>query len=469
MNDIIQPLRFYDKVSKQNRNLSWASSDETIFRLIAPNNSLLPFQIRRLLRQEPMVFIGLTDLDGNIIQDLTLEFPPGSLEYVPTSNGDEYFVYYGADLYSNIPPGMFYLTITDGVETWYSEVFESISFDIYQSNCFLRVVWSGVCDYEPYLFNINGQQFNFVMFLDTEIGRPEYENKIEAFEDSNYNITPTFKKMVKRYSFTDVVPEYMVDVFNTLPLAKFVRITDKRYDFDGVLEVTVTAPKWDVSDSESYTPVTVEFESESITVRGCCEIVNKEVNKCLPCSIMVVDFIDYAGLEYTNFEYYNGAVLTQMQDGDMFITDNSGVLDLEVVSVFGTTKTWVSVGVLIPYIANFTNYCSLVNPNKVAFKYGNALWVEAQLISATFISGTTYNLKVASFAGSVIRLRLFYNDGSINYIETTFPKDYLTASTLGIDINFDSVTAPAILFAAADSYGKGCVKNNTQLWYIGSL
>jgi hypothetical protein len=117
-----------DDISKQNYKKKWCDDDYFSFKLITPLDRLLPFQIIRPSRPNEIVSWYIYGVDNPCVQDLlALEYGEctyrGGL-FIKTCGEVDYIINNGKCAFSDtFGCGFYYSEISDGVQTWYSEVF----------------------------------------------------------------------------------------------------------------------------------------------------------------------------------------------------------------------------------------------------------------------------------------------------------------------------------------------------------
>ena len=121
----------YDTVEKQNFRHSWCYDDVSTFALITSSLRLLPMQFKRSL--DPTVFTDLTftlwTYDDMTATDITTIIPSADFN-ISTIDGEDWLTYYGnIELLSELDCGVYYLEISDGTNTWYTEVFTVKQFE----------------------------------------------------------------------------------------------------------------------------------------------------------------------------------------------------------------------------------------------------------------------------------------------------------------------------------------------------
>lgn len=145
------------------------------------------------------------------IADLALAFS------IVTIDGRDYIVHKGeeAAFLEGFTDKM-YLELSDGIDTWYSAYFGFC-------NPCMKIEWYDVDDFimdAGAIVYSNG--YKNELFLDTEIGMPEYEFEEEVAERNGYQF-PISQISYKKYKFMALVPEDVCDVM------RFIRLSDHIY------------------------------------------------------------------------------------------------------------------------------------------------------------------------------------------------------------------------------------------------
>ena len=129
---IKQPLRFYDALEKQNFRREWVLKGlDKQSVLIMPENAIIPFQIRRKRSLAQVTTFNLYTYDVatnefyynlNILMLIPAPIT-NHLKIVQMQTSDNIVYFQTADLSSNLPCGLHYIHISDGINDFYSEVF----------------------------------------------------------------------------------------------------------------------------------------------------------------------------------------------------------------------------------------------------------------------------------------------------------------------------------------------------------
>lgn len=258
-NNNISVLPFYTNINEQNHRKSYAYGE--VYPLFCQAGLLLPFQIQRTHRDNTITQVSLYRKDGTYVSSLQFSMIEAGLTIVPfTALGYDIILFPAIFPISSIVmfDGQHYLTLTDGVETWYSEVFTIVQ----DMSPYLKIEWYNdenlVFDGGQFVFN-NPRFHNFLYFA-TEVGKPEYTFEEEG-ESRDGFFFPEKQLSEKRYKCTILAPEYLCDVMRLIRMCDHVRVTDKYgriYDCDTFL----ITPDW--QEQGDLASVEIEFETDTV-------------------------------------------------------------------------------------------------------------------------------------------------------------------------------------------------------------
>lgn len=255
VNNNISPLPFYSDIALQNHRKSYAFGH--VYPLVMPVNKLLPFQVVISSGTE-ISEVKLYNFNTNKSVDITANIKESGL----TIKQYEYFslIKYPGILSINEldTEGRFYLEISiSDFGTIYSDVFTVVnSID----DSYIRLEY-----YNPYNFEIkNGiidfsDNFKFVCYLCTQIGKPEYSFEEEATERMGYSFIES-QVSKKIYKFTFLAPEYLCDALRIVRLCESKLITCGIESYD--LTTFSMEPKWE--DQGDLASVECEFETDTV-------------------------------------------------------------------------------------------------------------------------------------------------------------------------------------------------------------
>jgi len=251
-------LPWYTDIEQQNHRKSYAYG--AIYPLYTPANTLLPFQIIRETRANAITRVRIYYENGDLYRDITAEMLESGLEIVRfAQKGYDVIVYPGVlPMAINQNNGQFYAELTDGVQTWFSEVYTVVQ-DV---TGYLRIEWHDVenmvCDAGTIVYK--NPKFVNRLYLCTELGKPEYQFEEEGEKRDGYFFV---EKQIseKVYKCTILAPEYLCDVMRFIRMADFVTVRDKYgrvYNCDTFL----ITPKWQTQGD--LASVEIEFETDTV-------------------------------------------------------------------------------------------------------------------------------------------------------------------------------------------------------------
>lgn len=257
-NNNLSILPWYTSIKEQNHRKSYAYGD--IYPLFAPADKLLPFQIMRNTRSNGITRVILYSKDGKQVADITQFMKDAGLQVVRFQSLGYDIIVYPANLPLPINQfdGIYYCSLSDGAQIWYSEMFTAVQ-DV---SGYLKIEWY---DVENLIFDAGqivyqNPGFRNVLYLCTELGKPEYKFEEEGEERDGY-FFPKKQISEKTYKCTILAPEYLCDVMRFIRMADCIRVTDKYgriYDCDTFL----ITPKWQTQGN--LASVEIEFETATV-------------------------------------------------------------------------------------------------------------------------------------------------------------------------------------------------------------
>lgn len=257
-NNNISVLPWYTSINEQNHRKSYAYG--AIYPLFAPADRLFPFQIIRNTRSNNVTSVVLYEKTGKQVANITTYMKETGLQIVRFQA-----LGYDVILYPSILPmplnqldGIYYMTLSDGVQTWYSEMFTVVQ-DI---SGYLKIEW---WDIENLVFDAGqivyqNPAFKNALYLCTELGKPDYEFEEDGEERDGY-FFPEKQISVKTFKCTILAPEFLCDVMRFIRMADYIHITDKygrEYDCDTFL----ITPKWQTQGD--LASVEIEFKTNTV-------------------------------------------------------------------------------------------------------------------------------------------------------------------------------------------------------------
>lgn len=274
-NNNLSVLPWYSDIKYQNHRKTYAYGN--IYPLFTPARTLLPFQIMRSTRANAITGVKLYTKTGTLFLDITTPIIESGLQIKAFPDlGIDVIVNPGIlPMAINMPEGIYYATITDGVETWFSDMFTVVN-DV--SN-YLKIEWYDVEDltFDEGAIVYQSPAFKNVVYLCAEIGKPEYVFEEDGEKRDGY-FFPEKQVSEKTYKFTFLAPEYLCDAMRIIRMCDVVKVTaeGRMYDCDTFL----ITPKWQTQGD--IASVETEFE---------CATVIKKIGK----GVAVTNTGDYNG------------------------------------------------------------------------------------------------------------------------------------------------------------------------------
>lgn len=257
-NNNFSVLPWYTSIEEQNHRKSYAYGN--IYPLFTPKNKMLPFQIMRETRVNNITSVVLYKKTGQQFAEITQKAIESGLRIVRFENmGYDVIVYPGEfEMQINTPPGRYYAAISDGVQTWFSEIFTIVN-DV---SGYLKIEWY---DIENAVFDAGqivykNPKFVNVLYLNTELGKPEYVFEEDGETRDGY-FFPEKQISEKTYKCVALAPEYLCDVMRFIRMSDHVVVTDK-YKRKYYVDTFLITPKWETQGD--IASVEIEFQTATV-------------------------------------------------------------------------------------------------------------------------------------------------------------------------------------------------------------
>lgn len=254
VNNNISPLPFYDNIALQNHRKDYAFGQ--VYPLITYRNMLLPFQVV-LASGTSVNWVRLYNSSTGKYTDITTSIKENGLQ-IKSFTGFKLLKYPGTlPIIGIVHEGQYYLAISIyGLKTIYSDIFtvcnkvdDYLLLEYYNSYNF--ELKNGIVDFSD--------NFKFRCYLNTQIGKPEYDFEEEATERMGYTFIES-QVSKKIYKFTFVAPEYLCDALRIVRLCENKQITSKLQTYD--LTTFSMEPEWE--DQGDLASVECEFETDTV-------------------------------------------------------------------------------------------------------------------------------------------------------------------------------------------------------------
>ena len=258
-NNNLSVLPFYRSIEQQNARKWWIYGK--VYPLFTPAMFMLPFQILRTHRDGTFIasFRVYTKTDV-LVGDFTQEIREAGITIKSfASLGYDVIVFGGqTPVFTQFANGQYYAAISDGTEMWYSEVFTVVN-DI---SGYLKLEWWDNEDFtmEAGTIVYTNPAFKNVLYLRSDIAKPEYEFSEEIIERDGYTF-PVKQVSEKRYRFSFLASEYLLDVLRFVRMADYARITKDGQTYID-LDTFLISPEWE--DNGDIAVVDAEFTTGTV-------------------------------------------------------------------------------------------------------------------------------------------------------------------------------------------------------------
>ena len=274
-NNNLSVLPWYDSIERQNARKWWVYNK--VYPLFTPAGFMLPFQVMREHRTNEIVSFRIYKRDNSLVGDFTQVMKETGLKVVnPIGAQDiDVIVYSGLLLaFTKFANGQYYAVMSDGVQTWYSEMFTVVN-DI---SGYLKLEWWDVDDFymDEGVIIYKSPLFRNKLYLCADIAKPEYIFEEDGETRDGY-FFPAKQISEKRYHFTFLASEYLLDVMRFVRMADYAQITKNKQVYK--LDTFLITPEWE--DNGDVASVDAEFDTATVAKkigRGFVTTTNGDFN-----------------------------------------------------------------------------------------------------------------------------------------------------------------------------------------------
>lgn len=274
-NNNLSVLPWYDSIERQNARKWWVYNK--VYPLFTPAGFMLPFQIMREHRTNEIVSFKIYRRDNSLVGDFTQVMQETGLKVVNPIGAREIdvIVYSGLlPAFTKFANGQYYAVMSDDVQTWYSEIFTIVN-DI---SGYLKLEWWDVDDFymDEGVIIYKSPLFRNKLYLCADIAKPEYIFEEDGETRDGY-FFPAKQISEKRYHFTFLASEYLLDVMRFVRMADYAQITKNEQVYK--LDTFLITPEWE--DNGDVASVDAEFDTATVAKkigRGFATTTNGDFN-----------------------------------------------------------------------------------------------------------------------------------------------------------------------------------------------
>lgn len=253
-------LPWYTSIEQQNARKWWVYN--RIYPLFTPAGYILPFQILLPYRANPQMTsctLYLVEPSMTIDTDVAAKLNDTGFEFKQFSSlGYTVAVYPGfLPAFTAMGNGQYYLKITINGEDFYSEVFTVVN-DI---EPYLKIEWWDNEDFamDAGVIVYTEPRFRNRLYLMADIAKPQYQFEEEGETRDGY-FFPVKQISEKRYRFSFLASEYLLDVMRFIRMADFAQITKNGQVYS--LDTFLITPEWE--DNGDVAVVDAEFDTATV-------------------------------------------------------------------------------------------------------------------------------------------------------------------------------------------------------------
>ena len=274
-NNNLSVLPWYDSIERQNARKWWVYNK--VYPLFTPAGFMLPFQVMREHRTNEIVSFRIYRRDNSLVGDFTQVLKETGLKVINPIGAREIdvIVYSGLlPAFTKFANGQYYAVMSDGVQTWYSEMFTIVN-DI---SGYLKLEWWDVDDFymDEGVIIYKSPLFRNKLYLCADIAKPEYVFEEDGETRDGY-FFPAKQISEKRYHFTFLASEYLLDVMRFVRMADYAQITKNEQVYK--LDTFLITPEWE--DNGDVASVDAEFDTATVAKkigRGFVTTTNGDFN-----------------------------------------------------------------------------------------------------------------------------------------------------------------------------------------------
>ena len=257
-NNNLSVLPWYDSIERQNARKWWVYNK--VYPLFTPAGFMLPFQVMREHRTNEIVSFRIYKRDNSLVGDFTQVMKETGLKVInPIGEREIDVIVYSGLLpaFTKFANGQYYAVMSDGVQTWYSEMFTIVN-DI---SGYLKLEWWDVDDFymDEGVIIYKSPLFRNKLYLCADIAKPEYIFEEDGETRDGY-FFPAKQISEKRYHFTFLASEYLLDVMRFVRMADYAQITKNKQVYK--LDTFLITPEWE--DNGDVASVDAEFDTATV-------------------------------------------------------------------------------------------------------------------------------------------------------------------------------------------------------------
>jgi hypothetical protein len=298
-------LPFYASQEEQH-HLFRSYAQGIVAEIYTPVNTIPAFQLIRTDAQGAPLTATLHKIEDNTTTDISAALTASGLEFDNTYDNEIIIYPATLDIGSSYTEGPYYLEITDGTNTWVSEIFTMRE---NRADLVKLTYWH----LEDFCVNEQPEHiirykapFKHTSYIETTVARPTYPYTREISTRLGRNFDKQFTS-AKQYQFIAWMTEDQIDALRLAPLHDKKNVTFQGRTIE-VDELLMSDPEWE--DDADLGKVTVTFRSNTVAITGGRATTETayEPNPgaCVDTDYICKAVIDQASPEFTSGTYIDG-------------------------------------------------------------------------------------------------------------------------------------------------------------------
>lgn len=415
-------LPFYPNRAYQHQNFRWYAQ-RNVGPMTVPAGYLPTLQLIRTTNLGAALTVTLRNVKTGAETDISSEMAGTGLVIDQTYSYD--IILYSATLPISVTDvGEYELTITDGVNTVYSDYWGMSS----RTNEMIKLTYWHLEDF-PFDQDSNGTTYKIryaapfknTVYIKGELFKPNYPYYREVEERLGRNFD-RLHISAKEYFFPMYCTEDVLDALRLVPLhdRKTIEYKGRTYVVDELL----MEPEW--QDHGDIALVRVTFRSNTVAVvagRSSAAVYGPEGLVCVPQDFACVATLVAGSDDYLNFRYTDASgVVQQLQDDDLIIKNDGGTYTVEYYAASAYTPQVVPAGFVARSSADSTYYQG-IGSNRVALPQIQFYDYGSGQIAGTFLTGATHQIYYVAGGIEVLIGNYSYDDLAVTGVFVTLPDE----------------------------------------------
>ena len=352
-------LKWYDSLAEQEYRKPYAF--DNVPTLPIEMNQIPPFQLIRSRTGAAITRFELVAFKTGTTTDVLSELTTNGLAVLQPAGKAYDIIYYPSTVRIATPifdQGGYYAVMSDGVNTWYSDVFTMTPY----LGGHIKLVWCHNRDFEftgghiQYTTSGFGNGYKNYLWIDTYIVKPQYEYEREV-KTRDGIVMPVRQIRKKVYRFEYIGPESIIDALSVIELHDVKMVIDQNGQNFEAIEFEMSDPEWFAQGNQAAVTITMITEKvvvpvyADVALSGTCEVA---AGTCIPPTgsfYLAKSHILLNGPEWIMGYYYDeNGNQTDLEAGDYVTAGPEGLRrlyvfnapdDYTVVSLTGFyTKIW---------------------------------------------------------------------------------------------------------------------------------